>query len=42
MVAAPAWRLHTLEATDEAVLLDVSDEPLLTMLGWVRGETEAI
>lgn len=41
MVAAPAWRRHTLEASQEAVLLDVSDEPLLRMLDWVREERAA-
>jgi len=38
MVAVPAWRRHTLEASEEAVLLEVSDELLLKMLDWLREE----
>jgi gentisate 1,2-dioxygenase len=36
MLAAPAWREHAHHAETDAVLLCVSDEPLLRMLGWVR------
>lgn len=36
MIAAPNWRLHEINAETEATLLQVSDEPLMSMLGWVR------
>lgn len=38
MIAVPNWQRHTLQANEDATLLDVSDEPLLTMLDWVRAE----
>lgn len=38
MVAVPNWQLHTLLASEDAVLLEISDEPLLSMLDWVREE----
>lgn len=36
MIAIPNWHEHTLVSDSDAVLLQVSDLPLLTMLGWVR------
>jgi gentisate 1,2-dioxygenase len=36
MVAVPSWHEHTVVCDEEAVLLEVSDEPLLRMLDWVR------
>ncbi len=36
MVAVPSWHEHKLISDSEAVLLEVSDEPLLRMLDWVR------
>jgi gentisate 1,2-dioxygenase len=36
MVAVPTWHEHTLVCDHESVLLEVSDEPLLQMLDWVR------
>ncbi|MEG3159395.1 cupin domain-containing protein [Sphingomonas sp. LB2R24] len=38
MIAVPHWQRHTLEASDDAVLLEVSDAPLLSKLNWVREE----
>jgi len=42
MVAVPNWRAHTLAATDDATLLEVSDEPLLALLDWVREERSVL
>lgn len=36
LVAMPAWRSHGLEASEDAVLLRVTDEPLLGTLGYLR------
>jgi gentisate 1,2-dioxygenase len=36
MFAVPSWNPHTHEATEDAVLLQVSDEPLMRMLNWNR------
>ncbi|MDR5777324.1 MULTISPECIES: cupin domain-containing protein [unclassified Caballeronia] len=38
MIAVPNWQRHTLHAHEDATLLEVSDEPLLAMLGWAREE----
>ena len=38
MIAAPSWYRYELEASAEAVLLEVSDEPLLRLLDWVQVE----
>jgi gentisate 1,2-dioxygenase len=32
----PAWHEHSHAASQHAVLLRVSDEPLMRMLNWVR------
>lgn len=36
MVAVPNWQQHELVAESDATLLEVSDAPLLEMLGWMR------
>lgn len=36
MLAVPGWHAHAHAAEKDAVLLRVSDEPLLRMLAWVR------
>ena len=36
MFAVPSWNAHTHEATADAVLLQVSDEPLMRLLNWNR------
>jgi gentisate 1,2-dioxygenase len=36
MFAMPSWHEHSHRAGENAVLLRVSDEPLLRMLNWVR------
>jgi len=41
MVAVPSWHEHTLQCDEESVLLEVSDEPLLRMLDWVREQAPA-
>ncbi len=43
VIAAPAWRVHRHEAAEDALLLRVSDEPVMQRLGFhrVEGETEA-
>jgi gentisate 1,2-dioxygenase len=41
MFAAPSWYDQTHRAQEEAVLLRVSDEPLMRMLGWLRVGSEA-
>jgi gentisate 1,2-dioxygenase len=38
MVAVPGWHDHTLVASEDAVLLEVSDAPLLSLVNWVREE----
>lgn len=38
-IAVPAWRPHSLRAQTDAVLLRVSDEPLMRKLGWLRSAT---
>jgi gentisate 1,2-dioxygenase len=37
MIAMPSWLDHTHMASEDAVLLRVSDAPLLHMLDWLRG-----
>jgi gentisate 1,2-dioxygenase len=39
VIAVPAWRPHFHEAKDDAVLLRVTDEPMLKSLGFYRVET---
>jgi gentisate 1,2-dioxygenase len=39
VVAAPAWRSHFHEASDDAVLLRVTDEPVMKQLGFLRTES---
>jgi gentisate 1,2-dioxygenase len=41
VVAAPAWRPHCHEAADGALLLRVTDEPVLRKLGFYRVEGES-
>lgn len=41
MIAVPSWHEHTLVCDQDAVLLEVSDEPLLRMLDWVREQAPA-
>lgn len=38
MIAAPGWQPQQHAATAEAILLRVSDEPLMRMLGWYHTE----
>jgi gentisate 1,2-dioxygenase len=38
VVAAPAWRAHWHEASDDAILLRVTDEPVMQRFGWWREE----
>ena len=38
VIAAPAWRPHFHEAADDALLLRVTDEPVMQRLGFHRGE----
>ncbi len=40
MLAAPAWRPHFHEASDDAVLLRVTDEPVMKQLGFFRTEAQ--
>lgn len=35
-IAVPAWRAHSFHAQSDAVLLRISDEPVLRKLGWLR------
>ncbi len=37
-IAVPAWRAHQFHADSDAVLLRVSDEPVMRKLGWLRSE----
>src|ERR1700735_1488889 len=41
VIAAPAWREHSHEAAEDALLLRVTDEPVMQRLGFHRGEGEA-
>ena len=41
VIAAPAWRPHWHEATDDAMLLRVTDEPVMQHFGWWRDELPA-
>ena len=43
VIAAPAWREHSHEADEDALLLRVTDEPVMQRLGFhrVEGETQA-
>jgi gentisate 1,2-dioxygenase len=36
MIAAPGWKVQRHSASSDAILLRVSDEPLMRMLGWYR------
>jgi gentisate 1,2-dioxygenase len=36
MIAVPNWHEHTLVCDTDSILIQVSDEPLLRMLGWLR------
>jgi gentisate 1,2-dioxygenase len=40
VLAAPAWRPHFHEASDDAVLLRVTDEPVMKQLGFFRTEAQ--
>jgi gentisate 1,2-dioxygenase len=42
VIAAPAWRRHWHEATGEAIVLRVTDEPVMQRFGWWREELAAI
>lgn len=37
-LAVPAWRAHSLHADEDAILLRVSDEPVMRAFGWLRSE----
>jgi gentisate 1,2-dioxygenase len=41
VMAAPAWRAHFHEASDDAILLRVTDEPVMQRLGFHRVEGQA-
>jgi gentisate 1,2-dioxygenase len=41
VIAAPAWREHSHEAAEDALLLRVTDEPVMQRLGFHRVEGEA-
>jgi gentisate 1,2-dioxygenase len=41
VIAAPAWRSHWHQATGEAVVLRVTDEPVMQRFGWWREELPA-
>jgi gentisate 1,2-dioxygenase len=41
VIAAPAWRPHCHEAADDAILLRVTDEPVMQRFGWWREELPA-
>ena len=36
VIAAPAWRPHFHEASDDALLFRVTDEPVMRKLGFLR------
>lgn len=38
MIAAPSWYRYEIEADVDSILLQISDEPLLSLLDWVRVE----
>jgi gentisate 1,2-dioxygenase len=38
VIAAPAWRPHSHEAADDALMLRVTDEPVMQRLGFLRVE----
>lgn len=38
VIAAPAWRAHWHEASDDAILFRVTDEPVMQRFGWWREE----
>ena len=42
MFALPSWYEYRLDASDDALLLRVSDEPLLRMLDWYRVDGAAV
>jgi gentisate 1,2-dioxygenase len=41
VIAAPAWRPHFHEAADDAILLRVTDQPVMQRLGFYRVEGQA-
>jgi gentisate 1,2-dioxygenase len=41
VIAVPAWRPHFHEASDDALLFRVTDEPVLAKLGFQRVEEQA-
>jgi gentisate 1,2-dioxygenase len=41
VIAAPAWRPHWHQATGEAIVLRVTDEPVMQRFGWWREELPA-
>jgi gentisate 1,2-dioxygenase len=41
VIAAPAWRPHCHEATGDAILFRVTDEPVMQRFGWWREELPA-
>ena len=41
VMTAPAWRPHFHEASDDAILLRVTDEPVMRRLGFYRVEGAA-
>ncbi len=41
VMAAPAWRPHFHQATDDAILFRVTDEPVMQRFGWWREERTA-
>src|SRR6204780_898705 len=41
VIAAPAWRPHFHEAAEDALLLRVTDEPVMQRLGFHRVEEQA-
>ena len=41
VIAAPAWRPHFHEASDDAILFRVTDEPVMQRLGFYRVEESA-
>jgi gentisate 1,2-dioxygenase len=41
VIAAPAWRPHFHEATGDAILFRVTDEPVMRRFGWWRQEVAA-
>jgi gentisate 1,2-dioxygenase len=41
VVAVPAWRPHWHEATGDAILFRVTDEPVMQRFGWWREQRPA-